>query len=390
MSVNLSLRQLEGKKVGLLAGGGLSCWVVARVLKDQGVNVTVFCADVAQDEEPLLAGFLADMDRNEIPVTRIDLRSAAAEMAMDLARYDARYRGEYWNTTSALRMLLVRDLLPELQKAGCTVLAHGCVGGGNDERRFSNYTQQYAPNMAIFSPWRDLEMLSLLKSRQDMLEYIARTYPKGPLLEAKAMESVDGSLIGASFEGDWLEDLENPWTKTRFARSVNLCKGAETIHQIRLAFEGGTLVSLNGKRLSALDILTELNTRAGEAGVGRSSVIEDRISGAKMRGVYEAPALTVLGQAFRNARQFALSEKELDLFHSLSQHLGSEIYDGFGDSDGARAAKAAMGLLNARLDGTVSMTLTAGHALPVAFHAQEHASHVKHQRRFGQGGSSWN
>ncbi|MEM7523729.1 MAG: argininosuccinate synthase domain-containing protein [Pseudomonadota bacterium] len=389
MSISVSLRQLEGKKVGLLAGGGLSSWVVARVLKDRGVNVRVYCADVAQDEEPMLSGFLADMEVSRIPVSSIDLRPEAAEVAIDLARYDARYRREYWNSTSALRMLLVRELAPVLAKDGCAVLAHGCVGGGNDERRFANYAKKYAPELEIFSPWRDLEMLSQLKTRADMVAYIAQTYPSGPLLESKATESVDGSLIGSSFESDWLEDLEHPWTEAPFQRSTDII-GAGAAETIRLDFSEGDLVGLNEKQLSPLSMTNEMNRRAGAVGVGRYAVIEDRISGAKMRGVYEAPALTVLGGAYRYVRQLALSERELDLFQTLSDTLGSEIYYGLAESDVAKSARAGMDVLNKRIAGAVWIRLQSGHAAPISFRHLEDGSQVKHQRRFGQGGSAWN
>ena len=68
---------------------------------------------------------------------------------------------------------------------------------------------------------------------------------------------------------------------------------------------------MNGEAMSGLDLITRLNIVAGEHGIGRSNMIEDRILGLKARENYEHPAATVLLTAHADLEQLTLTRQEL-------------------------------------------------------------------------------
>ena len=68
---------------------------------------------------------------------------------------------------------------------------------------------------------------------------------------------------------------------------------------VTIDFEKGIPVGLNGKKMNALDLLTELNTIGGRNGVGLVDICENRFVGMKSRGVYETPGGAILYYAHR-------------------------------------------------------------------------------------------
>ena len=106
---------------------------------------------------------IQDVARNMAPCGAetfiIDLKDDMAEACLDVIKAQATYDGGYWNSTGIARAVTVHGLLGAMQEEGCTVLAHGATGRGNDQLRFERYTNVLAPEMKVYAPWRDPALL---------------------------------------------------------------------------------------------------------------------------------------------------------------------------------------------------------------------------------------
>src|SRR4051812_42721130 len=159
---------LAERPVGVLQGGGLSSTALGVWLAEQGVEAYHLVADIGQAPAAELEATVAAWRARGVPAALVDLRAPMAALALDLVRYQARHDGGYWNTTGAARLVLVEHLAPRLVAEGRTVLAHGCVGGGNDQRRFARYTDRFAPGLAVYAPWTDPDALRRFPGRAAM------------------------------------------------------------------------------------------------------------------------------------------------------------------------------------------------------------------------------
>ncbi|OHY79314.1 hypothetical protein BCA33_16785 [Marinobacter sp. AC-23] len=280
MSSKLCQAELKDHQVGLFAGGGLFSWVQAHLLHEAGANLHVYTADVGQQDESQLTNFKQDMAQLGIPLHTVDLRDVMASFALQVLRYQASYQGGYWNTTGALRAVLVSQLAPRMVEEGCTVLAHGSVNGGNDFRRFTRYIQKFAPSAIPYAPWEDEEFRSRFRDRKEMVEFLlGQSYKEG--LEAKEKLSTDGSLMGVSHEGVQLENETVPWIYAPWALT-NLPQNAPSqATNVRIEFREGQLHTINGFLNSPQVLLGLANDIAGKHGVGLTAVFEDRVVALK-------------------------------------------------------------------------------------------------------------
>ncbi|HEV7367640.1 argininosuccinate synthase domain-containing protein [Arenibaculum sp.] len=379
---------LRGRRIGLLAGGGLSSWAVAKLLAEEGADFQVHFADVGQVDETHAQAFLDDMERHRIPCRRHDLRDAAAALALDLVRCRAGYEGGYWNTTGALRLVLLANLAPRLVEAGCDILAHGCVGGGNDQRRFERLTAHYAPGLEVLAPWTDPVLRVRCPDRAGMVRVIEAD---GPIagVAGKAAVSSDGSLMGVSHEGTAIEALDRPWRAAPFALSRTPQAAPDETVAVRVGIEGGALATLDGRPQTARGAMEAANALAGRAGVGLTSVIETRIIGTKCRGIYEAPGMTLLGFAYEQLARAVLSPASLALHEELSRVLGRAVYEGRSFEAHAAAARAALVDMTGVLGGEVEVALYKGNLALDGLRNLPADALGAHQHRFAAGGQVW-
>ena len=168
----MKLDALQGQKVGLCVSGGLDSRTVARKLKDCGVDVMCFTADLAQPDEADIADVAVKMAPCGVDTVIVDLKAPMAEACFEMIKAQAMYDGGYWNSTGIARAVTVKGLVAEMQQAGCSVLAHGATGRGNDQMRFERYTNVLAPEMQVYAPWRDPGLLEEFPGRIEMVEYL--------------------------------------------------------------------------------------------------------------------------------------------------------------------------------------------------------------------------
>merc|ERR1719399_1650915 len=164
----------NGDVVGICVSGGLDSKTVALRLRLAGVKCMCFTADIAQPDEENINDVVDKMAPCGVETFVVDLKDEMAEGAFEAIACQASYDGGYWQSTGIGRFVTVRGLPSEMKKHGCTVLAHGATGRGNDQVRFERYVNVMDPNFKIYAPWRDPALLEEFPGRTQMLAYIQK------------------------------------------------------------------------------------------------------------------------------------------------------------------------------------------------------------------------
>ena len=383
-------QELADENVGVCVSGGLSSLTVAAWLAESGVRATAFVADLGQAGPEDLGALVKSLEAAGVPTVVADLRDEIARLALDLVRYQASYDGGYWNTTSGSRMVLVAGLADAMRQAGCTVLAHGCVGGGNDQRRFQQYGAELAPDLRVVSPWTDPGLLSRFPGRGDMARYVAGL---GLIADRRctADYSVDGSIAGYAHDGSALESLQTPDAAAWRALSVAPQQAPDRAESVCITVEHGRPAEIGREPMAARRLLEHANCLAGRHGIGLRGVVENRINGTKCRGLYEAPGLDLLGFCVARVYQLAMDRAALRLMSSLSELVGRGVYEGRYVNQDVRAARAAADLLidAAATTAEVTVELYKGGISFAGLSHRVDGQLPPRQTRFTGGGQNW-
>ncbi len=299
------LKDLEGEKVGICVSGGLDSKTVATRLQQAGADCLCFTADLAQPDETDINDVIEKMRPTGVETIIVDLKREMAEACFMMVRAQATYDGGYWNSTGIARAVTVQGLLSAMRERGCTVLAHGATGRGNDQLRFERYTNVLAPDMKVYAPWRDPELLRQFPGRAQMVAFLREQGIEADV-GPKKRYSTDANLAGLSHEAEDLEDLQTPMEIVDPIMCVWPQQAPEEAEEIELRFESGNCVAIDGRRMAPLEIMMEANERAGRNGIGLRHAMENRVIGTKSRGVYEAPGMTLLGAGVEAVYQAVL------------------------------------------------------------------------------------
>jgi argininosuccinate synthase len=313
------------KKVVLAYSGGLDTSVAVRWIAEKyKCEIICFCADVGQDEDLEAARKKALAVGAKKAVVR-DLRlEFVRDYVWPALRAGALYEGQYLLGTALARPCIGRGLMEAADMEGADAISHGSTGKGNDQVRFELAAYHFRPGIKIIAPWREWEF----KGRRELIEY---TKKYGIPIEATADKpySVDRNLLHTSYEGGVLED---PWREpdpAMFQRTRDPSKAPDQPRVIELDFEYGDPVAIDGQKLGAVDLLAKLNQIAGEHGVGRVDLVENRFVGMKSRGVYETPGGSVIHAARAAVESLTLDREVLRLRQDLMPRYAALVYNGF-------------------------------------------------------------
>ena len=360
----MRVEDLKGKKLGGLVSGGLDSCTITHWLRAQGAEPHCFTVDLGQPDEP-------DLEVVRQRMLACGAASAAVlpgqeplvEAGLKVIQAQAKYEGDYWNTTGIARYVTTRLAIDALQAQGIEILFHGATGRGNDQVRFQLATNMLAPTMEIYAPWRDPAMLDTFGGRKEMVEYAA-AYNLPIRASVEKIYSTDANLLGLTHEAGRLEELETPATLVAAEMGSWPWDAPDTPATVSVTFEAGRPVALDGERLSLVDVFKRANRLGGEHGIGIGRhVVENRFVGIKSRGVYEAPGMELLGLAYEYALQLYLDRRARDLFDVLSRYLAVQIYQGFWYDLGTSAALAAVDQMAALVTGTVTLRLFKGNVV---------------------------
>jgi argininosuccinate synthase len=314
-------------KVVLAYSGGLDTSVILKWLQDKyDAEVVTFTADLGQGEEVEPARAKA----KALGIKEIFIEDLREEFARDyvfpMFRANAVYEGEYLLGTSIARPLIAKRLVEIARETGAEAVAHGATGKGNDQVRFELGAYALNPKIKVIAPWREWDLLS----RQKLLDYAEKHgIPVEMKQGKKSPYSMDANLLHISYEGGILED---PWAEpeeSMWRWSVSPEKSPDEPTYLELSYEQGDIVAINDERMTPAQVMTYLNKVAGDNGIGRLDIVENRYVGMKSRGCYETPAGTVMLKAHRAIESLTLDREAAHLKDELMPRYAQMIYNGY-------------------------------------------------------------
>ena len=350
------------KKVVLAYSGGLDTSIILKWLQDTyGCEVVTFTADIGQGEEVEPARAKAEaMGVKEIYIE--DLREEfARDYVFPMFRANTIYEGEYLLGTSIARPLIAKRLVEIANATGADAISHGATGKGNDQVRFELGAYALKPDVTVIAPWREWD----LNSREKLMAYAEQhNIPvdfkkKGK----KSPYSMDANLLHISYEGGILED---PWAEPEedmWRWSVSPESAPDKPTYLELTFEQGDIVAIDGKAMTPAEVMTYLNKVAGDNGIGRDDIVENRYVGMKSRGCYETPAGTVMLKAHRAMESLTLDREAAHLKDELMPKYASLVYNGYWWSPEREMLQQLIDASQQSVNGVVRLKLYKGNVI---------------------------
>ena len=358
-SALMNIKDLKGKTVGMCVSGGLDSKTVTKKFKEEGIDVICFTADLAQPDEKDINDVIEKMAPCGAETIVVDVKNEMAEICFETIKASATYDGGYWNTTGIARAVTVQGIVKAMKARGVNVLAHGATGRGNDQMRFERYTRSLAPEMEVYAPWRDAELLEQFPGRTEMADYLAQ-FDIPAVIGMKKKYSTDANLAGLSHEAEDLESLETSCLIVEPTMGVWPQDAPDEVEEITIRYEGGRAVEINGKTVTPFEAMELANEIGGRNGVWMKNALENRIIGTKSRGVYEAPGMEVLNQGLQQILQATLDRRSTALYWQMSRLISDQMYDGRYFDESTKAAQAAVNTLTASASGIVKLGLYKG------------------------------
>ena len=348
---------MSGRKVVLAYSGGLDTSILIPWLREErGLEVHCLAGDVGQG-----AGELAGLEdkaraSGAASCRVVDLREPfLTECVWPALRALAQYQGRYLLGTSLARPVLARAQVAYAREVGAQALAHGCTGKGNDQVRFELAYAAFAPDLEVLAPWRTWS----IQSREDAIDY-AQAHGIPVAATREKIYSRDRNLWHLSHEGGPLEDPAQPPPEDVWTMTANPADAPDEPERVRVDFEAGVPVALDGRRLLPVALVERLNDLAGRHGVGRVDLIEDRLVGMKSRGLYETPAGTLLYEAGRSLRALCMERETAHLVERLAPEWARLVYNGQWFHPAREALDALFERASRTVTGTVRVELHKG------------------------------
>ncbi|MGI8990400.1 MAG: argininosuccinate synthase [Bryobacteraceae bacterium] len=354
---------MKPKKVALAYSGGLDTSVIIPWLKEHyGCQVVAVCGDIGQGSDELTGLEEKARKTGADEVYIADMREEfVTDYLWRLVRAGGIYEHKYLLGTSIARPLLAKRQVEVALETGCDALAHGCTGKGNDQVRFELTYKALAPHLPVIAPWREWDIVS----REDALDYAAKH--NVPVAQSTTkIYSRDRNIWHISHEGAELEDPANApsdgvWMLTKSPREA-----PDRPTDVTIGFEKGIPVSVDGKRLSGVELLEKLNSIGGENGVGRIDLVENRFVGMKSRGCYETPGGTLIMAAHRELESLTLDRDTLHYKQHLALDYAEMVYNGLWFTPLREALDAFFESVGRTTTGEVTLRLYKGHYDPVS------------------------
>ncbi|MBE6596538.1 MAG: argininosuccinate synthase [Ruminococcaceae bacterium] len=321
------MNKADIKKVVLAYSGGLDTSIIIPWLKENYNNCEVIAVsgNVGQSDE------LEGLEEKAIKTgaSKIYIEDLTDEFVDDYViptvMAGALYE-DYMLGTSFARPVIAKRIVEIAKAEGADAICHGCTGKGNDQVRFELTIKAFAPDMHIIAPWREWS----IKSREEEIEY-AEAHNVPLKINRETNYSKDKNLWHLSHEGLDLEDTGNEplYDKPGFLEmGVSPIMAPDVPTYIELDFESGRPVAFNGEKMSAKDVILNLNKVGGENGIGLLDIVENRLVGMKCRGVYETPGGAILYAAHNYLETLCLDKYTAHKKSELAITFADLVYNG--------------------------------------------------------------
>jgi len=315
---------MEPKKIVVAYSGGLDTSVMVKWLSEKyDAEIIAVTGDLGQKSE------LEGLEEKAIQTGASKIRiinlkeEFIKEYAWKALKAGALYEGEYPMGCSIGRPLLAKMLVDVALEEGADTIAHGATGKGNDQVRFEVGIQALAPHMKVLAPLRTWEF----NSREEEIEYAIN---HGIPVQATKDNpySIDENLFGISVECGILEDPTASPPADAFQITTDPKNAPDEAETITINFEKGIPITLNGEKMSAVDLVVSLNELGSKHGIGRLDIIENRVVGIKSREIYEAPAAVILHKAHNEMEKLVMDKDTFRFKQDVSNKIANLIYDG--------------------------------------------------------------
>jgi len=349
------------KKIVLAYSGGLDTSIIIPWLKDNypGCEVIAVCGDVGQGKET------DGLEEKAIKTgaSKLYIEDLRKEFIEDYIyptlKAGAKYENSYLLGTSFARPIIAKRIVEIAKAEGADAIAHGCTGKGNDQVRFELTIKAFAPEMEIIAPWRIWD----IKSRDEEIDYaIEKNVPIA--LTRETNYSKDKNIWHLSHEG---LDLENPANEPDYDKILELGvspeKAPDKATYVTIGFEAGVPVSLDGKKMGAVELVSELNRLGGEYGIGIIDIVENRLVGMKSRGVYETPGGTILYAAHEALENLTLDRDTMHTKQMLAGKFADLVYFGQWFTPCREALSAFVDKTQETVTGDVKLKLYKGNII---------------------------
>lgn len=354
------------KKVVLAYSGGLDTSVILKWLQDTyQCEVVTFTADIGQGEElePARKKALQFGIKPE-NIFIDDLREEfVRDFVFPMFRANTVYEGEYLLGTSIARPLIAKRQIEIAQLSGAQAVSHGATGKGNDQVRFELGYYALNPAIKVIAPWREWDLLS----REKLMAYAEKHNIPIDMKHKQGGSpySMDANLLHISFEGRHLENPAAEAEDSMWRWTVSPEKAPDQAEYIDIEYKQGDIVALNGKQLSAAEVLTQLNALGSKHGIGRLDLVENRYVGMKSRGCYETPGGTIMLKAHRAIESITLDREVAHLKDDLMPRYASMIYNGYWWSPERLALQTLIDTTQKTVNGWVRVKLYKGNVIVV-------------------------
>ncbi|MCM2282060.1 MAG: argininosuccinate synthase [Bdellovibrionaceae bacterium] len=343
------------KKVVLVYSGGLDTSVCIPLMReDYGYNeVVTVTVDVGQPIEDIRQA----ESKAQIMKTEHYTVDAKEEFARDYCFKAIQANGDYQGypmSTSIARPIIAAKAVEVAKKIGATSFAHGCTGKGNDQFRIELGIRTLLPEALIHAPVRERNM-----TRSWEIEYAQK---KGvPIQQSlEKIWSIDENLWGRSIEGGRLEEPDFAPPEEIFQWTKNAKLAPDHPLEVAIRFHNGQPVAIDGQEASAATLIKKMNHLAGECGVGRIDVMEDRLMGLKVRENYECPGATVLLKAHAALEALVLTRDELRFKKIVDGEWSRMAYEGLWWDPLKDDLEAFIAQTQERVEGSVKLRLFKG------------------------------
>ena len=344
-------------RVVLAYSGGLDTSVAIGWIGERtGAEVVAVAVDVGQGGEDLDVIRQRALDCGAVESYVADARDEfAEEYCMPALKANAMYQGAYPLVSAISRPLISKHLVKAARQFGASTVAHGCTGKGNDQVRFEVSITSIAPDLKCIAPVRDLAL-----TRAVAIDYANKHHL--PIETTKSNPfSIDQNVWGRAIETGFLEDIWNAPTKDVYNYTDDPTY-PPLPDEVVITFEQGIPVALDGRKLSPLEIIQELNRRGGAQGIGRIDIVEDRLVGIKSREIYEAPGAIILITAHKELENVTIEREQARFKKRVDERWGELVYDAQWFSPLKKSLDAFIDDTQKYVSGDVRLTLHGGRA----------------------------
>lgn len=364
------------EKVVLAYSGGLDTSITIPWLKENyDLDVIAVCANVGQDDDMskieekakasgAIKAYVEDL-REEFITTTI-YQAIKAEVL---------YENRYPLGTALARPIIAKKLVEIAQKEGAKYICHGCTGKGNDQVRFEGTIAALDPSIKVIAPWRIWD----IKSREDAIDY-ANEHNIEVVATKKKIYSVDDNLWHVSTEGGDIEYLENEHNKDIYKKTCAPEDAVDEAEYVEIGFEKGIPVSLNGEKLSPIELVEAVDKLGAKHGIGIVDILENRLVGMKSRGVYETPGGSILYKAHKDLEELCLDKETSHYKEIVSLKFADLVYNGKWFTPLREALSAFISKTQETVTGEIKLKLykgniiNAGMTSPYSLYSEEYAT----------------